>query len=142
MKHLKPYKIFESSSSIIDNVNDMLLELNDDGFKCRAYLLLDLEIVELPTGVTKNIPKGYKLVKTHDIINVLFIKESPGFELDDVIETYWRIKSYLSDNGYIEDVNFEGLDFESAFKKRKDNNKKIMGAGKTTHTGILFMKPI
>ena len=142
MKHLKPYKIFESSSSIIDNVNDMLLELNDDGFKCRAYLLLDLEIVELPTGVTKNIPKGYKLVKTHDIINVLFIKESPGFELDDVMDVYWRIKSYLSDNGYIEDVNFEGLDFESAFKKRKDNNKKIMGAGKTTHTGILFMKPI
>ena len=142
MKHLKPYKIFESSSSIIDNVNDMLLELNDDGFKCRAYLLLDLEIVELPTGVTKNIPKGYKLVKTHDIINVLFIKESPGFELDDVMDVYWRIKSYLSDNGYVEDVNFEGLDFESAFKKRKDDNKKIMGAGKTTHTGILFMKPI
>ena len=142
MKHLKPYKIFESSSSIIDNVNDMLLELNDDGFKCRAYLLLDLEIVELPTGVTKNIPKGYKLVKTHDIINVLFIKESPGFEEDDIMDVYWRIKSYLSDNGYIEDVNFEGLDFESAFKKRKDNNKKIMGAGKTTHTGILFMKPI
>ena len=142
MKHLKPYKIFESSSSIIDNVNDMLLELNDDGFKCRAYLLLDLEIIELPTGVTKNIPKGYKLVKTHDIINVLFIKESPGFEEDDIMDVYWRIKSYLSDNGYIEDVNFEGLDFESAFKKRKDNNKKIMGAGKTTHTGILFMKPI
>ena len=142
MKHLKPYKIFESSYSIIDNVNDMLLELNDDGFKCRAYLLLDLEIVELPTGVTKNIPKGYKLVKTHDIINVLFIKESPGFELDDVMDVYWRIKSYLSDNGYVEDVNFEGLDFESAFKKRKDDNKKIMGAGKTTHTGILFMKPI
>ena len=142
MKHLKPYKIFESSYSIIDNVNDMLLELNDDGFKCRAYLLLDLEIIELPTGVTKNIPKGYKLVKTHDIINVLFIKESPGFELDDVMDVYWRIKSYLSDNGYVEDVNFEGLDFESAFKKRKDDNKKIMGAGKTTHTGILFMKPI
>ena len=137
MKHLKPYKIFESSSSIIDNVNDMLLELNDDGFKCRSY-----ELVELPTGVTNNIPKGYKLVKTHDIINVLFIKESPGFELDDVIETYWRIKSYLTDNEYIEDVNFEGLDFESAFKKRKDDNKKILGAGKTTHTGILFMKPI
>ena len=137
MKHLKPYKIFENATSIIDNVNEMLLELNDDGFKCRAY-----EIVELPTGVTKNIPKGYKLVKTHDIINLLFIKESPGFELDDVIETYWRIKSYLSDNGYVEDVNFEGLDFESAFKKRKDDNKKIMGAGKTTHTGILFMKPI
>ena len=141
MKHLKPYKIFESSSSIIDNVNDMLLELNDDGFKCRAYLLLDLEIIERK-GVTKNIPKGYKLVKTHDIINVLFIKESPGFELDDIMDVYWRIKSYLSDNGYVEDVNFEGLDFESAFKKRKDNNKKIMGAGKTTHTGILFMKPI
>ena len=142
MKHLKPYKIFESSSSIIDNVNDMLLELNDDGFKCRAYLLLDLEIIELPTGVTKNIPKGYKLVKTHDIINLLFIKESPGFELDDVIETYWRIKSYLSDNGYVEYVNFEGLDFESAFKKRKDDNKKIMGAGKTTLTFVSFMKPI
>ena len=141
MKHLKPYKIFESSSSIIDNVNDMLLELNDDGFKCRAYLLLDLEIIERK-GVTKNIPKGYKLVKTHDIINVLFIKESPGFEEDDIMDVYWRIKSYLSDNGYVEDVNFEGLDFESAFKKRKDNNKKIMGAGKTTHTGILFMKPI
>ena len=138
MKHLKPYKIFENATSIIDNVNDMLLELNDDGFKCRAY---EIDALNLP-GITKNIPKGYKLVKTHDIINLLFIKESPGFELDDVIETYWRIKSYLSDNGYVEDVNFEGLDFESAFKKRKDDNKKIMGAGKTTHTGILFMKPI
>jgi hypothetical protein len=138
MKHLKPYKIFENNTSIIDNVNEMLLELNDDGFKCRSY---EIDALSLP-GITKNIPKGYKLVKTHDIINLLFIKESPGFELDDVIETYWRIKSYLSDNGYVEDVNFEGLDFESAFKKRKDDNKKIMGAGKTTHTGILFMKPI
>ena len=137
MKHLKRYKIFENATNIIDNVNEMLFELNDEVFKCRAS-----EGGELPPGVTKNIPNGYKLVKTHDIINVLFIKESPGFELDDVIETYWRIKSYLTDNGYIEDVNFEGLDFESAFKKRKDDNKKIMGAGKTTHTGILFMKPI
>ena len=58
------------------------------------------------------------------------------------MDTYWRIKSYLSDNGYIEDVNFEGLDFESAFKKRKDDNKKIMGAGKTTLTFVSFMKPI
>jgi hypothetical protein len=138
MKHLKPYKIFESSSSIIDNVNDMLLELNDDGFKCRAY---EIDALNLP-GITKNIPKGYKLVKTHDIINLLFIKESPGFELDDVMDVYWRIKSYLSDNGYVEDVNFEGLDFESAFKKRKDDNKKIMGAGKTTLDHVSFMKPI
>jgi hypothetical protein len=138
MKHLKPYKIFENATSIIDNVNEMLLELNDDGFKCRAY---EIDALNLP-GITKNIPNGYKLVKTHDIINLLFIKESPGFELDDVIETYWRIKSYLSDNGYVEDVNFEGLDFESAFKKRTDDNKKIMGAGKTTHTGTLFMKTI
>ena len=137
MKHLKEYKIFENTSSIIDNLNDMLFELNDEGFKCRSS-----DGGELPPGVTKNIPNGYKLVKTHDIIYVFFGKESPGFELDDVIEVYWRIKSYLSDNGYIEDVNFEGLDFESAFKKRKDDNKKIMGAGKTTHTGIFFMKPI
>jgi hypothetical protein len=138
MKHLKPYKIFENATSIIDNVNEMLLELNDDGFKCRAY---EIDALNLP-GITKNIPNGYKLVKTHDIINLLFIKESPGFELDDVIETYWRIKSYLSDNGYVEDVNFEGLDFESAFKKRTDDNKKIMGAGKTTLTFVSFMKPI
>lgn len=139
MKHLKPYKIFENATSIIDNVNEMLLELNDDGFKCRAEY--EIDALSLP-GITKNIPKGYKLVKTHDIINLLFIKESPGFELDDVIETYWRIKSYLSDNGYVEYVNFEGLDFESAFKKRKDDNKKIMGAGKTTLTFVSFMKPI
>lgn len=137
MKHLKRYKIFENTTSIIDNVNEMLLELNDDGFKCSAS-----EWGLKQDWISNNIPKGYKLVKTHDIINVFFIKESPGFELDDVIEVYRRIKSYLIDNGYIEDVNFEGLDFESAFKKRKDDNKKIMGAGKTTHTGILFMKPI
>ena len=140
MKHLKRYKIFENATSIIDNVNEMLLELNDEGFKCRVSGGLTPDL--LPPVIINNVPKGYKLVKTHDIINVFFIKESPGFELDDVIEVYWRIKSYLSDNGYIEDVNFEGLDFESAFKKRKDDNKKIMGAGKTTHTGIFFMKPI
>jgi hypothetical protein len=140
MKHLKRYKIFENATSIIDNVNDMLFELNDEGFKCRVSEGLTPDL--LPPVIINNVPKGYKLVKTHDIINVLFIKESPGFELDDVIEVYWRIKSYLTDNGYIEDVNFEGLDFESAFKKRKEDNKKIMGAGKTTQTGVVFMKPI
>jgi len=140
MKHLKRYKIFENATSIIDNVNDMLFELNDEGFKCRVSEGLTPDL--LPPVIINNVPKGYKLVKTHDIINVFFIKESPGFELDDVIEVYWRIKSYLTDNGYIEDVNFEGLDFESAFKKRKEDNKKIMGAGKTTLVCVVFMKPI
>jgi hypothetical protein len=140
MKHLKRYKIFENATSIIDNLNDILFELNDEGFKCRVSDGLTPDL--LPPVIINNVPKGYKLVKTHDIINVFFIKESPGFELDDVIEVYWRIKSYLTDNGYIEDVNFEGLDFESAFKKRKEDNKKIMGAGKTTQTIVVFMKPI
>lgn len=140
MKHLKRYKIFENATSIIDNLNDMLFELNDEGFKCRVSDGLTPDL--LPPVIINNVPKGYKLVKTHDIINLLFIKESPGFELDDVMDVYWRIKSYLSDNGYVEDVNFEGLDFESAFKKRKEDNKKIMGAGKTTQTIVVFMKPI
>ena len=98
MKHLKPYKIFENDTSIIDNVNEMLLELNDDGFKCRAS-----DGGELPPGVTKNIPMGYKLVKTHDLIFVRFSKDNPGFDFDDIKEVYWRIKSYLTDNGYLED---------------------------------------
>ena len=153
MKYLNTYRTFENydSKDLIDNVNDILLELNDQGFNCIAKdgpMSQQLEA----SVIIKNIPKGYKLVKTHDIINVFFsrplaalgmeMRGKPGFEFDDIMETYYRIKTYLTDNGYIEDVNFEGHDLESAFKKRKEDNKKIMGAGKTTHTGVTFMKPL
>ena len=139
MKYLDGYKIFESNSNedIMSDIDDILLELNDQGFTCKVS-----ESLDLPPVVMRNIPKGYKLIRTHDMINIFFTKQSPGFEFDDIKETYYRIKSYLTDNEYIEDVNFEGLDFESAFKKRKDDNKKIMGAGKTTHTSVTFMKPL
>jgi len=136
MKHLKRYKIFENATSIIDNVNDMLFELNDEGFKCRVSEGLTPDL--LPPVIINNVPMGYKLVKTHDVILVNFSQDKPGFDFDDIKEVYWRIKSYLEDNGYIED----GDSLQDRLKDKEEENKKIMGAGKLLSVVSSFTKPI
>lgn len=127
MKHLKRYKIFESKDIIIDTLNDILLEINDLGFKCIA------------TGGREPdentyIPIGYKIVKTHDVIMVKFSKDSPGFDWDDISEVYFRIKYYLSNDGWTE----EG-DLQNAVKNR---DKRVVGEGKTLMTIATFTKSI
>jgi hypothetical protein len=131
MKYIRSYKIFENVNDIIDDVNDILLELNDLGFKCKAY-----DSGELPPGVIKNIPIGYKIVKTHDVLIVSFSKDNPGFDWDDVKEVYERIKSYLENNGWTDES-----DLQNKLKNREERNK-IMGAGKLLYVTSKFIKPI
>ena len=103
---MKYLKLFESSSEreeLVADVNDMLLELNDDGFRCSVSNPID---PNLP-AFTRNTPDGYKLVKTHDIIQVNFSKSNPGWVFDDIREVYHRIQGYLNDTGYIENEDFE-----------------------------------
>ena len=90
---MKYLKLFESSSEreeLVADVNDMLLELNDDGFRCSVSNPID---PNLP-AFTRNTPDGYKLVKTHDIIQVNFSKSKPGWVFDDIREVYHRIQGY------------------------------------------------
>lgn len=123
---------------IIDDLNDILLELNDQGFNCRVSNNL-----ELPPVYDNNIPKGYKLVRTHDVIIILFSKEErPGFYFNDIKETYYRIKSYLIDNGYLEED-----DFESSFLNREQKwaNNRILSSsavGGLLYTSVSFKKEL
>ena len=150
MKHIKGYhKLFENNSNIVDEVNDMLLELNDEGFRCSAS-----EGGELPPAVMSNIPAGYKLVKTHDVMVVSFSKDKPGFDFDDIKEVFYRIKSYLNDNGWTENGHAERerdgrrIAYPSSLEEKLKANTKfrgemgISGAGRTTLASTLFTKPI
>lgn len=131
MKFLKEYKIFESShQSIIDEVSEILLELNDIGFNCEAFGGLKVgnsNMDEMPPGILRNIPDGYKLVKTHDFIYIRFSKSRPGFAYEDIIDVYYRIKEYLNMNGWIEEGDFGN-------SKMKGNN--------ILYTGCKFKKPL
>jgi hypothetical protein len=141
MKYLSKFnESSKSIESIIDDLNDILLELNDKGFNCRVT-----DNLELPRGYTpqtnNNIPRGYKLelfeFRTHDIITILFDKERPGFYFNDIKETYYRIKSYLTDNGYSEED-----DFEANFLKQYFPDKKINGVGGLLYTSVSFKKEL
>ena len=106
MIHIDTYKLFESSSyDVISNVNDILLELVDDGFTCKVDR--GNSIKDVIENSSPKIPFGFTVVKTHDIINIHINKSvrytRMEFRLGDIIEVYYRFKEYLESNGYIED---------------------------------------
>ena len=138
MKYLKRYKIFENLNTTIDDVNDILIELNDLGFKCKASEG-EKPLVSGSTPLTSfKVPIGYKLVKTHDVIIVSFSKDKPGFDWQDIKDVYWRLKSFLEDNGWTEDNN----NLQDRLLDREDKVKQIKNAGKLLHAVTGFTKPI
>ena len=142
MRYLDKYSIFESSSyeNIINNLNDILLELNDDGFICEVRKQPSVEDAQNQVP-NISIPGGFKivLVKTHDVINIIFYKPSIGFVFDDIKEVYYRIKEYLKSNDYSE---VEGLSIEDKYIKLKNTNDKIKGAGNITRLYTSFYKKL
>jgi hypothetical protein len=75
MRYLKKYKIFESHSDIIDQCDDILIELRDEGFKTK---------VSSPT----------------DWIVEVYVSKS-DFNWEDVNNTLLRLKYFMESNGYI-----------------------------------------
>ena len=138
MKHLKKFKLFENVNNIIDDVNDILAELNDLGFRCKASEG-EKPLVSGSTPLTSfKVPIGYKLVKTHDVIIVSFSKDAPGFDWADIKEVYFRVKSYLEDNGWTEDDD----NLQNRLLDREDKVKQIKGAGKLLYAVTGFTKAI
>lgn len=127
MRYLNSYKVFENVNEIINNLNDILLELNDEGFNCKAHLVNDGDVYS-------KIPIGYKLIKTHDVIHISIARET-GYDIYDVLDVFYRIKSYLTSNGYQEYGDYENSEALGL-------KKNIKGAGKTMYSYIKFIKEI
>ena len=119
MKYLKSYNesVESEKKDLIENVNDMLLELNDLGFKCEAK--------EPPTPRQSDIDLyhvyGYEIVKTREHIIVSFLKHREGFHFDEIEEVYYRIKDYLNENGYKDNGSLE-----KHFSQKEQGGKTIL----------------
>jgi hypothetical protein len=94
MKYLKEYKIFENdeSSDVIDYVNDILIDLKDDGFD------IDLEGHHLNEFVTIEINK--KDTKFPESDNPLL-----EFKWGEIKLTIEQLLSYLKSMGDVSGIN-------------------------------------
>ena len=84
MKHLKSYKIFESVD-IINTLNDICLELNDDGF--RGYGSSDSDVKPVRASGSFERDEGVSILMTKD----------GGFYFDDIKDIIYRITYILGD---------------------------------------------
>lgn len=88
MKHLKPYKIFESVSGLREEVKDLLANLEDDGF-----------IVTFSYMGSDN---GYIYIKKYPRD-----KKNQFFNVDEVKGDIIRMCEFLGDR-YLCDINIQG----------------------------------
>ena len=91
MKHIKAYKVFESTEtkvfdqSVIDECKDILLELEDAGFK---------------TNISSYFSSGVSIGKEHNKNWIQFyLSRKEEFDYSDIEDVVERLKSYLSEFG-------------------------------------------
>lgn len=93
MKHLKTYKLFESSSEDIQYIDDITMSLKDDGY----VVYTDLFKIGSSGryGQHANQKEGLKVIITSE--------KSTDFKLlpTDIGEYLMTIDSYLKDNGWL-----------------------------------------
>ena len=116
MKHLKTYKIFESTfndSQIKEYLNDVFLELTDDGYEVDIEgMFIRDEVREEQTGYKINIKGGKS--KISDII--LPLDHVIGY-LSDTLGIYW-IDIFRGLNF----IRMENIDELENYKKYNSNN--------------------
>ena len=100
MKHLKPYKLFESIDTIINDFNDILLELNDENFNVRVK-----------KGDHHALSKCVEIIISKDGGNFDFwternIGELTPFTFGDVKEYLIRVLEYAKSERW-HDYNFD-----------------------------------
>jgi hypothetical protein len=104
MKYLKPYKIFESKDDIVEYLQDIALDISDEGF-----------LVEVNEPNIKNMCRY-----------CISIISSPGekaepFKLRDIKEVVCRMKDYMESLDYfIESVDISGPTFKNFGKIEGD----------------------
>lgn len=98
MRYLKTYKIFESSdfNSIKDDINDMLLEVSDEGL---SISMSETEHHTMSKAFELRITKGQSITEDEYYGGSLY--DLDGFTFNDVVEgTLCRILKYLEENGW------------------------------------------
>ena len=117
MKHLKTYKIFESTfndSQIKEYLNDVFLELTDDGYEVDIEgMFIRDEVREEQTGYKINIKGGKS--KISDII--LPLDHAIEYILDTCCNRYWI--DIFSGFNFIRIKNIDELE---NYKKYNSNN--------------------
>jgi hypothetical protein len=138
MKHLKTYKIFESTfndSQIREYLNDVFLELTDDGYKVDIegmFMLRNLhEVNEEQTGYKINIKGG--LSKISDII--LPLDHVIGY-LSDTFGRYW-IDVYFKPP-VISGFNFTRFNSITELENYEKHNSPDLGFVKNTFVEIVI----
>ena len=101
MKHLKTYKLFEGLSNIEDYCRDILLELDDIGFK---------------TIVSDKSKRDAGLsIRQSERIEI-FLSKVTSFTVEDISDTIYSIGEYLKTQGFYKDekeVTIRHLDRDS-----------------------------
>ena len=111
MKHIKPYKIFESnlsqyfepdvvkkSEELIDDIKDILLELSDIGYRTdvdfapflRRYLSYNTPVIQISITKPLGVSDGIRF-------DPLWSDDDEKVEFDDVI---LRVLGYITSEGY------------------------------------------
>jgi len=90
MKHLKAYKVFESTSDIFDDVSDILRDVEDNGFLVRTQPCDSCEMkVYIESVIEKVMGNGQR-----------YEKASSYLVNDTILDAVQHLSSYLSKNGY------------------------------------------
>ena len=89
MKHLKRFnENFNKDSEVLSTVNDILLELSDDGFEIETKYWIGGRV-------------AYNKIAEHIEIR---INKNRKYEIDEIIEVYNRLCIYLDSEGFEKDL--------------------------------------
>jgi len=131
MKHIKTYKLFESKNQEIQDIEDILLELKDIGYK--VY-------VEEFVVKTNNKPGITIIVTSEESAGVGMVRTANKLLPLDIGDYLLRVDSYLKDLGWVghnpydyenHQVNVKATlkDIKSVFKKEINEFDKYLNQG-------------
>jgi hypothetical protein len=82
MIYLESYKLFESKSDIINQLEDILMEISDE-------------------GIDVNIGERWSKLSQDNLLEITLGDYKKSFSLDRFIEVLEHLNSFLEDNGYV-----------------------------------------
>jgi hypothetical protein len=91
MNYIKTYKLFESSESIKDDIEDILIELNDSD-------IYEIDVFKPNVGTVNNYDKKQPISFLNSIQISISKKDNTKFRIGDISDELLRIKDYISDS--------------------------------------------
>ena len=138
MKYIKSHKIFESISEELEDLKDICLEMEDDGFNVSFNSSLD--------DVDRHL-LGFDGIQIIISNHVTWSHQNTQFEYSKISETLERIISYIVPLGYNYNIEFWRQKFTGGYwcsKKRKsidgrdeiDESDKCLSYKMKIYTGL------